>query len=408
MSLEKRAILVVVDGLGDRVVKDGKTPLQLADKPILDKLAREGSTGLMSTLGRGIIPGSDTAHLALFGYEPDLYYKGRGPFEALGVGVKLRQGDVAFRCNFATVDENLRVIDRRAGRLKDEGTELAKSLQGMNIGGIEVIFLSSTEHRGTLILRGDHLSPNVSDTDPHSAEPAAVLESKPVKNTKEAKKTAQILNEVIRESKAILSSHPLNEQRKKEGKLPANIVLTRGAGAYEKVESLKDKYGFSSCCIAGSALYKGVAKYVGMEIIEPEGATGRLDTDIEAKARAAREALKRFHLVFIHVKGADNASHDGNLEGKLSMIKKIDRLAEILKEEDAYLTITADHSTPISIRRHSSDPVPVLIYGDSVRKDKVQSFDEISVSCGCLGHLTGVELNRVIVDLMGYGHMIGS
>jgi len=145
-----------------------------------------------------------------------------------------------------------------------------------------------------------------------------------------------------------------------------------------------------------------------MEIIEPEGATGRLDTDIEAKARAAREALKRFYLVFIHVKGADNASHDGNLEGKLSMIKKIDRLAEILKEEDAYLTITADHSTPISIRRHSSDPVPVLIYGDSVRKDKVQSFDEISVSCGCLGHLTGVELNRVIVDLMGYGHMIGS
>jgi len=202
MSLEKRVILVVVDGLGDRVVKDGKTPLQLADKPNLDRLAKEGSTGLMSTLGRGVIPGSDTAHLALLGYEPDLYYKGRGPFEALGVGVKLRQGDVAFRCNFATVDENLRVIDRRAGRLKDEGTELAKSLQGMNMGGIEVIFLSSTEHRGTLILRGDHLSPNVSDTDPHSAEPVAVLESKPIKNTKGAKKTAQILNEVIRESKA--------------------------------------------------------------------------------------------------------------------------------------------------------------------------------------------------------------
>lgn len=408
MSLEKKVILLVVDGLGDRVVKDGKTTLQLADKPILDELAREGSTGLMSTLGRGIIPGSDTAHLALFGYEPDLYYKGRGPFEALGVGLKLRHGDVAFRCNFATVDESLRVVDRRAGRLKDEGTELAKSLQGMNIEGVEVIFLSSTEHRGVLVLRGDGLSPAVSDTDPHSAEPLPILESKPIENTKEAKRTAYILNEVIRRSKAILSSHPLNKQREKEGKLPANVILTRGAGIYEKVESLRDKYGFSSCCIAGSALYKGVAKYVGMEILRVEGATGRLDTDIEAKAKAAREALEKFDLVFVHVKGTDNASHDGDLEGKLSMIKKVNRLAEILKEEDAYFIVTADHSTPISIRRHSSDPVPVVIYGGDVRKDNVQFFDEISVSSGCLGYLVGVELNRIIVDLMGCGHMVGS
>ena len=153
MPLEKRVILVVVDGLGDRAVNKGKTALGLADKPVLDKLACEGSTGLMSTLGRGVIPGSDTAHLAIFGYDPQLYYRGRGPFEALGVGVELKQGDVAFRCNFATVDSDFRVIDRRAGRLKDEGAELAKSLQGMSVEGVEAIFLSSTEHRGTLILR---------------------------------------------------------------------------------------------------------------------------------------------------------------------------------------------------------------------------------------------------------------
>lgn len=408
MPLEKRVILVVVDGLGDRVVRKGKTALGLADKPVLDELACAGSTGLMSTLGRGVIPGSDTAHLAIFGYDPQLYYRGRGPFEALGVGVELKQGDVAFRCNFATVDSDFRVIDRRAGRLKDEGAELAKSLQGMSVEGVEAIFLSSTEHRGTLILRGDGLSPAVSDTDSHSIEPAIVLESKPVEDTREAKKTARILNEVVKRSKAILSSHPLNKQREREGKLVANIILTRGAGVYEKVESLKDRYGFSSCCIAGSALYKGVAKYVGMEILEVKGATGRLDTDIEAKAKAAIQALEKFDLVFVHVKGTDNASHDGNLEEKLFMIKKVNRLAEILKEEDVYLVITADHSTPISIKRHSSDPVPVLIYGGSVRKDKVQFFDEISVSSGCLGHLTGVELNRTIVDLMGYGHMVGS
>ncbi len=408
MYLEKKAILVVVDGLGDRMAKDGKTPLQLARKPVLDKLARGGSTGLMSTLGRGVIPGSDTAHLALFGYDPAIYYKGRGPFEALGVGFELKHGDVAFRCNFATVDKNLRVVDRRAGRLKDEGIQLAKSLQGIEIEGVEAIFLSSTEHRGTLVLRGDALSPAISDTDSHSSEPLPLLKSRAQNNSQAAKKTARIVNEFVRESRAILSSHPLNRRREKEGRLPANIILTRGAGVYEKVESLKDRYGIRSCCIAGSALYKGVAKYVGMEILKVPGATGRIDTDIEAKAEAARRALKEFDFVFVHVKGADNASHDGNLEGKLLMIEKVDRLVQILCQENVYLIVTADHSTPLSLKRHSSDPVPVLFYGDGVRQDKVEFFDEISTACGCLGHLTGVELNRAIMDLMGCGHMVGS
>jgi len=408
LPLEKKAVLVVVDGIGDRVVRDGKTVLGLADKPVLDELAREGTTGLMSTLGRGVIPGSDTAHLAILGYDPQLYYRGRGPFEALGVGVDLKEGDVAFRSNFATVDSDLLVIDRRAGRLKDEGAELAKSLQGMSVEGVEVMFFSTTEHRGTLVLRGEGLSPAVSDTDPHSVEPEPVLESRPTEDTREARKTSRIVNEVVKRSRAILSSHPVSKQREREGKLVPNIILTRGAGVYEEVESLKDRYGFSSCCIAGSALYKGVAQYVGMEILKVKGATGTLDTDIEAKARAAIGALARFDLVFLHVKGADNASHDGNLEGKLFMIQKVNRLVEILREEDIWLVITGDHSTPISVKRHSSDPVPVLIHGGSVRRDRVQHFDEISVSSGCLGHVTGVELNRVVVDLMGFGHMVGS
>ena len=408
MPLEKKVILVIVDGLGDRAIKDGKTPLQLAKKPTLDELAREGSTGLMNTLGRGVIPGSDTAHLAIFGYDPKTYYKGRGPFEALGVGINLREGDVAFRCNFATVDEDLRVLDRRAGRLRDEGKELAKSLQGMEVDGVKVIFSSSTEHRGVLVLQGEGLSPAISDTDPHTAGNPPVLESRPLVNTKEAKRTAKIVNEVVKRSKEVLSSHPLNKEREKDGKLPANIILTRGAGIYQKVDSLKDKYGFSSCCIAGSALYKGVARYVGMEVLKVAGATGRVDTNIEAKAKAAKEALSKFDFVFVHVKGADNASHDGNLEDKLLMIEKVDRLAKLLKEEDVYLVITADHSTPLSIKRHSSDPVPVLIYGDGIRVDKVDSFDEISTSSGCLGYLTGVELMRVMVDLMGCGHLVGS
>jgi len=408
MSLEKKAVLVVADGVGDRAVKNGKTPLQLAEKPTLDKLGKEGSTGLMSTLGRGIIPGSDTAHLALLGYEPHLYYKGRGPLEALGVGIELKESDIAFRCNFATVDRSGRVIDRRAGRLREEGKELAKSLQGMRIEGIEVLVFSSTEHRGVLILRGDGLSPAISDTDPHSSLPASVLESVPQRKEEKAVKTARIVNQVVERSRGILSSHPLNRKREKEGKLPANIILTRGAGIYEKIPSLKERYGFTSCCIAGAALYKGVARYVGMSILEVPGATGRLDTDIEAKGEACQRALKKFDFVFVHIKGADNASHDGNLKNKLLMIKKIDRLVEILKDEDVYLIVTADHSTPLSLGRHSSDPVPVMICGEGIRQDDVSSFDEVSASRGCLGHLTGIELHRIMVDLMGFAHLVGS
>ncbi len=406
--VERKVIFVVADGLGDRGVKEGKTPLQIAEKPVLDELAREGSNGIMSTLGPGVIPGSDTSHLALFGYDPKIYYKGRGPFEALGIGLELREGDVAFRCNFATVDDDFRVIDRRAGRLKEEGAVLARALQNLEIDGVKILFASSTEHRGTLILRGDGLSPSVSDTDPHSPKKIPPLECKPTDDTPEAEKTARVVNKFIKKSWEILKSHPLNKEREKEGKLPANIVLTRGAGIYQKVESLRERYGINSCCIAGAALYKGVARYVGMDILQVKGATGRTDTDTKAKAKAAIEALKRYDFVFVHVKGTDNASHDGNLEAKLMMIRKLDEMVKMLKEQDVYLVVTADHSTPISIKRHSGDPVPVVIYGEGVRKDEVTSFDEISASSGCLGYLTGIDLHRIMVDLMGCGHMVGS
>lgn len=408
MKLEKKVILVVADGLGDRPVKDGKTPLQLARKPNLDEVAREGICGMLSTVGRGVIPGSDTAHLALFGYDPFIYYRGRGPFEALGVGVELEPGDVAFRANFATLDGEEKVIDRRAGRLKEEGKELAQALGNLTIEGVKTIFISSTEHRGVLVLRGEGLSPEVSDTDPHTSEKISPLQARPLKETPEARRTARIVNKFTRRAREILSSHPLNQKRKREGKLPANTVLLRGAGVFEKVESLGERYGIKSLCIAGSALYRGVARYVGMEVLEVPGATGRVDTDVLAKAKAAKDSLGEYDFIFVHLKGSDNASHDGNLEAKIKMIEKLDQLVEELKEEDIYLVVTSDHSTPLKVRRHSADPVPLVIRGEGVRKDGVSLFDEISCSQGNLGWLTGCELMGIITDLMGCGKMVGS
>lgn len=406
--VERKALFLVVDGMGDRAVRDGKTPLQLAKKPILDELAKKGSTGLMSPLGYGVIPGSDTAHLALFGYDPDIYYKGRGPLEALGVGLDLEEGNIALRCNFATVDDKLQIIDRRAGRLKDEGPVFASPLQNLTIDGVQVKFVSSTEHRGVLVLRGDGLSSAISDTDPHSGEKKLPLQSKPLQDTPEAKKTALVINKFVKKSWEILRSHNLNKEREKQRKLPANILITRGAGIYQQADSLKQRYGISSCCIAGSALYRGVGRYVGMDILKVEGATGRVDTDINAKAKAAVEALEKYDFVFVHIKGTDNASHDGDVEKKLFMIQKVDKLVGTIKDRDAWIVVTADHSTPLSIKRHSADAAPVMIYGEGIRKDKVVFFDEISVASGCLGHINGIELHRITMDLMGCGHMVGS
>lgn len=406
--IERKLFFVVVDGMGDRAVREGKTTLQLAEKPSLDRMAAQGSSGTMNTLGPGIVPGSDTAHLALFGYDPSIYYKGRGALEALGVGLNLEPGDVAFRCNFATVDSNGTIIDRRAGRLKDEGPVLASSLEKLTIDGTEVQFTASTEHRGVLVLRGSGLSSAVSDTDPHSGNQQPPLKSVALVHTPEAQHTAQVLNKFIEMSWKILRENPVNKQRELEGKLPANIVLTRGAGTYEKIDTLPERYGLRACCIAGSALYKGVARYVGMEVITVPGATGRSDTDILAKAQAAREALNSYDFVFVHVKGTDNASHDGDIEGKIKMIAKIDQLACQLENEEAFVVITADHSTPVRLKRHSADPVPVLVYGKGIRRDTVHSFDEIAASSGCIGRLTGLELHRICMDLMGCSHMVGS
>jgi 2,3-bisphosphoglycerate-independent phosphoglycerate mutase len=403
--MKEKAVLIVCDGLGDRQI-NGKTPLQMARKPNMDKLAEKGICGLMHTIAPGIIPGSDTGHLSIFGYDPNVYYKGRGVYEALGAGLELKRGDVAFRGNFATVDKELKVADRRAGRLKDEGKEFEKSLAGIKIDDVEVIFKSTTEHRGVLVFRGSGLSSKISDTDPH-ADGAKVLSSKPLEESREARKTSDILNRFTLLSHKLLSENHLNEAREKQGKPKANIILVRGAGSYKRVDSLYERYGFKSACISGGALYKGVAKAVGMDVIEVKGATGRTDTDVDAKARAAKDALEKYDLVFVHVKGMDNASHDGNLGDKVKMIEKVDRLVGGLMKSGAYLILTGDHSTPVSLREHSADPLPIVIYGKGVRVDDVKKFDEISCAKGGLGHIRGLDVMPIIVSFMGYAKKFG-
>ncbi len=406
---EKKMLMVVCDGLSDRPAKefDRRTPLQAARKPAMDAISRHGVNGVMDVIAPGVVPGSDTAHLALFGYDPYKAYSGRGPIEAAGAGLEVRKGDVAFRCNFATVDGSMTVTDRRAGRIKSGTAELAKALSGMEIGDVQVMFKEGSEHRGVLLLRGPGLDPRVTDADPHHE--GKVLESKAL--VPEAEKTARVVNEFVRASHEVMSRSPVNAERKAAGLPPANIVLPRGAGSLGELVPMPTMYGTRCAAVAGVTLVKGICRLVGMDVLEVPGATGGLDTDYRAKGEAAMRALDSHDFVFMNVKACDIAGHDGDFRLKVQVIESIDSMLEgMLKDmhEDVVVVLTADHSTPVSVRDHSADPVPVAISGGGARIDHVREFDEMSVASGALGRIRGRDLMPTVMGMADRAKKFGA
>ncbi|HIE34524.1 MAG TPA: 2,3-bisphosphoglycerate-independent phosphoglycerate mutase [Candidatus Altiarchaeales archaeon] len=402
-----KILLIICDGMSDRPV-NGKTPLETADIPHMDSIARKGITGIMDTVRAGIRPGSDTSHLSLFGYNPFDLYTGRGPFEALGVGLELKKGDVAIRCNFGTI-KNGKVIDRRAGRDEYGLDKLAEELDGMKIFNTETIFRKASGHRAVLILKGKNLSANISDTDPES-ENSSPLPSKALDRNENSRRTARILNKFTEESIKILRDHPVNKKRVRMKKLPANIILARGAGIQTHLQPFNYRFRMNAACISATTLIKGVCRAVGMDIIEVKGATGHVDSNIAEKAKAAIKALKNYDFVFLHIKGTDETSHDGNFKKKVEMIERIDRevIAPILKNvRDTTICITADHSTPISIKQHSADPTPVAILGD-VRTDFVKKFTERDCATGGLNRICGINLLNILRDLSNRTELFGA
>lgn len=404
-----KVILIICDGLSDRPIRElnGKTPLEAANKPNFDELAKRGILGLMHVIDVGIRPGSDVAHLSLFGYDPYKYYTGRGPFEAAGIGMDLKPGDIAFRGNFATVDETLIITDRRAGRVEDTGL-LVEALNKIKINNVQFIIKKGTGHRAGVILRGKNLSGAISDNDPHLVG-QKVLEVYPLKDDLNSKKTAKIVNEFLQKAYTVLTKHSFNQKRISQGLQPANYLLLRGAGEMPNFVPFPQKYGLKSACIAGAGLYKGIGKMLGMKVINIKGVTGKPDTNIAFKIKAAIKALKSYDFIFVHIKGADPLAEDGNYSGKKEFIEKIDKaLNPLLKLEDVLLIITADHTTSSELKIHTSDPVPVLIWGDGVRVDDVVSFGERAAASGKLGFIRGEHLMRIILDLLGRAPLYGA
>ncbi|MBQ3200145.1 MAG: 2,3-bisphosphoglycerate-independent phosphoglycerate mutase [Firmicutes bacterium] len=410
MSAVNKVLFLIFDGLGDRPIPEFgyKTPLEAAATPNFDALAAKSMCGLSNALGRGIRPGSDVSHLAIFGYPMDKYYTGRGPIEVAGLGIRLQEGDVAFRGNFGTVDADWNILDRRAGRIRVVD-EFAAAIDGLNIDGVEVIVKPGTAHRAGVVFRGKGLSANISDADPHEAG-LPVMMVKPNDDTPEAAFTAQVINKFMQQSYEILENLPANHQRIMEGNLPANFMLLRGAGMYPTMPTFEEKYGLHACCIAGGGLYKGIGAFLGMDLVEVEGATALPDSDVKAKFVAAKQALADYDFVFTHVKATDSLAEDGNFMGKKEFIEKCDAAAAELLDlpEDVMLVVTADHSTACELMAHSADPVPIMFCTPHVRVDEVAEFGERAFAAGGAGRMVGADIMPEVMNIMGKLHLIGA
>ena len=395
-----KILLIIIDGLGDEPILQlgNKTPLEVAKTSNLDFLAKNGICGQVEPAIYNALPTSEETHLALFGYDSRTYQVRRGIFTALGAGFKMKTGDVALRGNFGTVDENLNMIDRRAGRIKDT-RPFIKELNNIVIEGVKFLLKPAGEHRAGIILRGKNLSSQISDGDPHYGKLGKRAKKIiPLDKSPEAKFTARVLNKFLEESHQILKNRPLNKKRKKSGLLPANFLLVRGASSLKKIPSFKEKYKLRAACIAGKVLYQQIAKILGMDLIPVRGANGLVTTNLKGKFETAKKSLKDYNFIFLHIKATDSLAEDGNFLGKKKFIEKIDRnLKPILDLRNTLIVVTADHSTCSLLKRHCKKPIPILIFGNG--KDRVQEFSEKACEKGKLGKIKQIDLMPKILKL---------
>ena len=388
-------MLLIIDGLTDRPVRElgNRTPLQAAETPVLDRLAAEGLCGLADPVSPGVVPDTAAGCLALFGQSP-LALK-RGPVEALGAGLTLSAGDVALRGNFATIKSNGPVIDRRAGRIRDEAEELAEAIDRVSLpkdvsSQVDVRVKVGTEHRLAVVLKGDGLSADIHGSDPGEGTlPSKALTPRPVDpNNDRAIYTAQVLAMFEKAARDILVRHPINKSRVKQRLHPANALLTRGAGRIHQLIPLEEAgLPLRLVCISGDRTLLGLASWLGAKTITSKNMTANLDTDLGAKFDAAGEALQLNDLVIVHVKGADIAAHDRRPDLKAEFLEKVDaELGRLIEsyEGELHVAVASDHATLSESGQHAADPLPVVIWGAGIEPDAVQRFDEQAAATGAL------------------------
>jgi 2,3-bisphosphoglycerate-independent phosphoglycerate mutase len=383
---------------------------------MLDVLAGRGACGLMYPVSPGRAVGSDTGHMAILGYDPFKFYKGRGPFEAKGVGIDVQPGDLAFRCNFSTVDGRI-VTDRRAGRIKEGTDQLAAAVNERfkdGIEGIQVIFKESVEHRAALVLRGEGLDHRITEVDPHKegVEYPACAPLPEAADDPNALKTARIVNEFVQGAYEALDPHPVNQARIKASLLPANIALPRGIGTAVHLEPFAHKYGLKGAMIVEVDLVRGLGLYLDMSVIHVAGATGGRDTNELAIAKAVAKAWADHDFILCNIKAPDLGGHDGEAAQKIAAVEKVDRaigyLLDNLDWGRTTLMIGADHCTPISTGDHTGDGIPVAFFGHGVRPDDVCCYGERCCARGDLGRITGADVMTLMTNYTGTQHKFGA
>jgi 2,3-bisphosphoglycerate-independent phosphoglycerate mutase len=422
-----KLIFVAIDGMGDLPIKSlgNKTPLEAAETPNMDALAKTGKTGLMYSVKKGVAPESDVAVISLLGYDPFKYSTGRGVIEAAGAGLNMEDGDLALRCNFATLGEGKNIFDRRVARslTTEEATELSKAVNKqvkLESYPATFEFRNTLGHRAVLLIKSKAkpLSSNITNSDPAytivngigvaKAEVEMVLQTcEPTDKTQAAKVSAGLVNEFIDKSNKLWENHPINVKRASESKLKANVVLTRDAGhLLPKFFNINDRYHVDFACLADMHAERGIAQLAGMESSLLPSPSCNLQKDCEVRVKALLDILPKYDCFYIHLKGPDEPGHDGNCQLKTRIISAIDKyfFGPLLKQislKDNLICITTDHATPCALKVHSDTPVPLLISGDKIGVGKAVKFCEKECAKGSLGTIErGCELMPKLMDLL--------
>ncbi|HPR50951.1 MAG TPA: 2,3-bisphosphoglycerate-independent phosphoglycerate mutase [Deltaproteobacteria bacterium] len=374
VSSDKKIILLVLDGLGGLPGKDGKTELEAAHTPNMDKLSRDSIVGLSTPIAPGITPGSGPGHLGLFGYDPLENPIGRGVLEALGIGLELNPRCLAARGNFCSLDpETGMITDRRAGRIPTETcAALVEKLSPITIDGVKITVRPVKDYRFALILEGDGLADGLTETDPQrtGAKPLPVQAL-----NSDAQKSADLLNQWLEKAFAVLK-----DER------PANGCTLRGIAKDPGLPSYEQVYGLKSCAIATYPMYKGISRLVGMDVLDAG------DT-IASEVETLKANWDSYDFFFFHVKKTDSAGEDGNFDEKVKVIEETDTfIPQILGLDPDVLIITGDHSTPSAMKAHSWHELPILLYAKNIRRDLVTSFGEVACMQGGLGHILHIDI----------------
>lgn len=382
-------IIILGDGMADEPIASlgGLTPLQYAQTPYMDELARLGVTGRMKTVADGFHPGSEVANMAVLGYDLPTVYEGRGVLEAASIGVELQPGDMAMRCNLICVEGEI-LKNHSAGHITTEESDALIQYLNEQLGSEHVHFYTGVSYRHLLVIKGG--DKRVACTPPHDVplhpfRPLLVKAEVP-----EAQATADLLNELILRSQELLKTHPVNLRRQAEGKDMANSIWPWSPGYRPAMRTLKEMYGFEQGAVISAVdLIRGIGVYAGLKVLHVEGATGLYDTNYEGKAQAALEALKENDFVYLHIEASDEAGHEGDVALKIKTIENLDRRAvgpiyEAVKQwkEPVAIAVLPDHPTPCAVRTHTNQPVPFLIWKPGETPDGVTRFDEFAVAEG--------------------------